>query len=140
MARFGCGMWHPPARKPALPADSLVEPLTGPTSPVNSVAFSPDGKTLTTGSHDGTVRLWDVATRRQIGNPFTGHTGPVTSVAFSSDGKTLATGSHDRTVRLWDVADVVDIVPQLCASAGRSLTRAEWALYAPGPAYQNICP
>jgi hypothetical protein len=44
-------------------------------------------------------------------------------------------------VRLWDVAYTVDIVPQLCASAGRYLTRAEWARYVPpGPAYQNVCP
>ena len=119
----------------------IGDPLTGHTGPVGSVAFSSDGRTLASGSFDDTVRLWDVATRRQIGSPFTGHAGPVFSVAFSPDGRTLASGSDDDTVRLWDVADVVDIVPHLCTSAGRSLTHAEWARYVPaGPSYQSACP
>jgi len=115
-------------------------PLTGHTDLVYSVAFSPDGQTLASGSNDDTVRLWDVATHQQIGDPLTVHTDNVDSVAFSPDGQTLASGSGDDTLRLWDVAYVTDLVPHLCASAQRSLTRTEWAQYAPGPAYQNVCP
>jgi WD40 repeat protein len=114
--------------------------LTGPTGSVNSVAFSPDGTSLAAGATDGTVRLWDVATGRPIGGPLTGPIGRVFSVAFSPAGKILAIVSADGILRLWDVAYLVNVVPHLCTSAGRPLTRAEWARYVPGPAYQKVCP
>jgi WD40 repeat protein len=108
---------------------------------VTALAFSPDGKTLASAGYSGTVRLWDVATRRQIGNPIQTGPYPVYSVAFSPDGKTLASGSFDETVRLWDVAYLVDTASYLCASVGRSLTHSEWARYMPpGAAYQQLCP
>ena len=84
---------------------------------VKSVAFSPNGKTLASGSADGTVRLWDVATRRQIGGNLDGG-GAVKSVAFSPNGKTLASGSADGTVRLWDVATGQQIGATLTGHTG----------------------
>ena len=80
------------------------ELLTGHTDIINSVAFSPNGTMIVSGSGDKTVRLWDVATHVQIGEPLTGHTFDISSVAFSPDGKKIVSGSWDKTVRLWDVA------------------------------------
>jgi WD40 repeat protein/transcriptional regulator with XRE-family HTH domain len=71
---------------------------------VTSVAFSPDGNILASGSVGGTAQLWDVAMRRPIGYPLSTQTGSVNAVAFSPDGKKLATGGDDRLLRLWDVA------------------------------------
>jgi WD40 repeat protein len=69
---------------------------------VTSVRFSPDGRTLVSGSREKSILLWDVATGQEL-RSFDGHTEGVTSVAFSPDGRLLASGSDDKTARLWDV-------------------------------------
>ncbi len=76
-----------------------------PTFPsVDSVTFSPDGRTLAAVSHDGTLDLFRFAQRKLGEKP--NFITKVTSVAFSPDERTLATGGHDGTLRLWDVASV----------------------------------
>jgi WD40 repeat protein len=66
-----------------------------------TVAFSPDGSRIASGSDDNTIRIWDVQTGRQM-HRLEGHTATVWSVAFSSDGHWIASGSNDNTVRVWD--------------------------------------
>ena len=82
------------------PTNQLV--LQGHTSSVNSVAFSPDGRHIVSGSWDQTIQVWDAQTGGQVGTPLQGHTDSVNSVAFSPDGRHIVSGSSDETIRVWD--------------------------------------
>ena len=80
-----------------------IVPTMPHTSAITSVAFSPDGRRLLSGSKDNTLKLWDAATGQLI-RTFVGHSNAVWSVAFSPDGTRLLSGSADNTLRLWDAA------------------------------------
>ena len=70
---------------------------------ITSIAFSPDGQTLASGSEDKTIYLWDVDTGKHK-QTLVGHPDEVTRVSFSPDGNTLISISKDKTIYLWDIS------------------------------------
>ena len=109
---------------PVLAAASLelkAEKQSAHSEGVSSVAFSPDGKSIVSGSRDQTIKVWDAGVIAAPSNPMlkpecsqtstaslklkakkkSAHSSSVYSVAFSPDGKTIVSGSSDRTVKVW---------------------------------------
>src|SRR6266702_2311564 len=67
-----------------------------------SIALSPDGRRIVSGSYDGTIRVQNATTGETVAGPFTGHADSVRFVAFSPDGQRIVSGSYDRTIRVWN--------------------------------------
>jgi WD40 repeat protein len=84
--------------------ERLLGFIKGHTSSVNSVVISPDSKTLVSTGKDASVRLWDMASRKSLGEPLQGQGSAVRSVAFSPDARFLALLS-DNTIQLWDMTN-----------------------------------
>jgi hypothetical protein len=80
----------------------LLATLRGPEALVNLLALSPDGRHVAVSSHDRIVRLYDLATREQVGQLATLKR-PATSLCFLADGGYLASVCQDNAVQLWDV-------------------------------------
>lgn len=77
--------------------------LKGHRDAITSLSFSPDGNLLASGCEDGTIRIWDVRSGKQL-HVLKKHEYRVNSVSFSHDGALLASGSYDETIRIWDTA------------------------------------
>ncbi len=129
------GAASPGGRGESIPdIDAIVENLDR-RAPVTAVAFSPDGARLASAAEDHQVRVWDLATRRQL-RRLSGHSSTVNAVAFSPDGAILASASNDRTVRLWDASTgqplhvlqghVYHVYALAFDPSGRLLATASW--------------
>lgn len=131
----------------AAPRTGLIVRVAAPMSALNSevfgLAFEPSGATLGSSGYDGQVRLWDVASQRQIGPSLPGPVEANTYIRMLPGGRRLVAAYADSAHRRWS-ATVWDVDPaswkaRACAIAGRSLTRGEWRTFAPYRAYRDVC-
>ena len=83
------------------PSSEMVISNVG--SKVCSIAVSPDGQQIVSGSYDKTVCVWNAMTGEMVAGPFTGHIGPVNSVVFSPVGQCIISGSSDQTIHMWSL-------------------------------------
>jgi WD40 repeat protein len=81
--------------------------LNGHRNSVTTLAFSPDGRWLASGSWDKTIKIWDVDAGREV-QALAGHTHHIYSVAFDPRGRWLASGSEDGTIRMWRLRQAAD--------------------------------
>jgi len=70
-----------------------------------SVAFSPDGTKIVSGSGDKTIKVWDLGKLEMLSEKTNAHSHFVASVAFSPDGTKIVSGSWDKTIKVWDLVN-----------------------------------
>jgi len=88
-------------QEPSYPLETVIQ--RGHRAAIWSVAYSPDGKYIATGSRDYSIKLWEVSSGREI-RTFLGHLNSVTTLVFDPTGKYIASGSYDKNVIVWEIA------------------------------------
>jgi WD40 repeat protein len=108
--------------------------------PLQGIAFAlnPQGKTLSIGTADGKLILWDIAAAQEIGALPINSSAPMTSLAYAPDAKTLFAAFSNRVYMAFDV-DFDHWFTRLCNIVGRDMTEEEWRQFIPDSPYQPIC-
>jgi WD40 repeat protein len=108
--------------------------------PLQGIAFAlnPEGKTLSIGTADGKLILWDIAAAQEIGALPINSSAPMTSLAYAPDAKTLYAAFSNRVYMAFDV-DFDHWFTRLCNIVGRDMTEEEWRQFIPDTPYQPIC-
>lgn len=110
--------------------------LSGHTAPIQVLAISRDGRRLASAGDDHTIIIWDTSTRQHVAT-LTGHSARIRGLAFTPDGN-LISGAEDGRIISWSF-DLHAAKAQICAAAGRNLTRQEWATHIPSEPYKPSC-
>jgi WD40 repeat protein len=112
------------------PVGPLVRTIEGHSETVTAVAISPDGKRALSGSHDGTLKIWDLITGEVI-QTLEEHSDEVSAVAISPDGKRALSGSEDGSLIIWDLitGEIIQIIHGSFANAVAISADGKRALY-----------
>ena len=121
---------------PEMPA--VVHTYHDAISPVNGLAFSPDGQHLAAASGEGYLWLWDIGKDTSARYSLTGGLGTALDLRFYADGQKLLGAGDTGQLRAWETTPAAARA-SLCAKQGTPLTNEEWVRYLPGVSRQSIC-
>ncbi|MFC9758573.1 WD40 repeat domain-containing protein [Streptomyces sp. NPDC056921] len=116
----------------------LIGSGPGASDPILALAFSPDSRQLAASSADGSLRIWDVSSRRPIGSPLLTSGDRVTNLRFSPSGNELYTSGRNIPFQAYSIGPAA-VAATVCRRADGPLPRRDWKQLIPTVAFQDIC-